>query len=58
MSTNCPTCTSHSPELHPAMQEGGEVQPCPDPWHATARIPVGFERGADGVLRRGGSDAH
>ena len=29
----CPTCTSPSPERHPAMQHGGEVQPCRDGWH-------------------------
>ena len=29
----CPTCTSPSPELHPAMQHEGEVQPCRDDWH-------------------------
>lgn len=29
----CPTCASPRPFLHPAVQEGGEVQPCPDAWH-------------------------
>ena len=29
----CPTCNSHSPALHPAVQHGGEVHICPDPWH-------------------------
>lgn len=29
----CPTCNSHQPKLHPAMQHGGEVQPCRDSWH-------------------------
>lgn len=29
----CPRCDSYSPEKHPAVQEGGEVQPCTDPWH-------------------------
>lgn len=29
----CPTCDSPQPSKHPAMQEGGEVQPCPDPFH-------------------------
>lgn len=34
---NCPTCGSHSPALHPALQaDGGEVQPCSDEWHKTA----------------------
>lgn len=33
----CPRCDSPAPGLHPAMQEGGEVQPCPDPWHNSAR---------------------
>ena len=31
---HCPRCQSPSPSMHPAMQaDGGEVQPCPHPWH-------------------------
>jgi len=37
MSDRCPRCESKSPELHPVVQCGGEVQPCPDPWHDSAR---------------------
>lgn len=33
---NCPTCDSPARHLHPAMQHGGEVQPCRDPWHTPA----------------------
>lgn len=29
----CPTCNSPSPHLHPAMNCGGEVQPCSDKFH-------------------------
>jgi hypothetical protein len=29
----CPTCDSHNPAIHPAVQLGGEVQYCSDPWH-------------------------
>lgn len=29
----CPRCDSPRPSSHPAVQEGGEVQPCPHPWH-------------------------
>lgn len=29
----CPRCGSPSPNLHPAMQCEGEVQPCPHAWH-------------------------
>lgn len=35
--THCPTCTAPSPNVHPAMNYGGEVQPCGDPWHG---VPV------------------
>lgn len=30
----CPRCGSTAPHLHPAVQEGGEVSPCPDRFHA------------------------
>ena len=29
----CPRCGSPDPEKHPAVQLGGEVQPCSDPFH-------------------------
>jgi len=29
----CPACASTEPHLHPAVQEGGEVQPCIHPFH-------------------------
>jgi hypothetical protein len=32
----CPTCQSHDPRLHPAIQWGGEVQVCTDLWHGGA----------------------
>jgi len=33
--SRCPTCDSHNPRLHPALQaDGGEVQICPDDWHS------------------------
>ena len=32
----CPTCDSPAPNLHPAMQHEGEVQPCRDPWHGAS----------------------
>lgn len=33
---HCPACDSPAPELHPAVQCGGEVQVCANPWHAPA----------------------
>lgn len=30
---NCPKCCSPSPELHPAIQCGGEVEICVDDFH-------------------------
>lgn len=29
----CPTCDSKDRTKHPAVSEGGEVQPCSDAWH-------------------------
>lgn len=29
----CPRCDSPAPNLHPAVQHEGEVQPCPHPFH-------------------------
>lgn len=31
----CETCPSRTPNLHPAVQDGGEVQLCPDVFHST-----------------------
>jgi len=33
MTMRCPTCYSPSPERHPAVQHGGEVQTCHDAFH-------------------------
>ena len=30
---HCPRCDSPQPQLHPAVQAGGEVQPCPHEFH-------------------------
>ncbi len=38
MNMRCPTCDSPHPELHPAMQWEGEVQPCRDLFHLPATI--------------------
>lgn len=31
--SKCKTCDSPRPHLHPAMNNGGEVQPCKDKFH-------------------------
>ncbi len=31
--SRCPSCLSPAQHLHPAVQVGGEVQPCIDRWH-------------------------
>lgn len=42
--TTCPTCRSPDPSRHPAVQCGGEVAICSDPFHALSRpAPVGEE---------------
>jgi hypothetical protein len=33
MTDHCQTCDSPAPHLHPAVQCGGEVQPCRDHYH-------------------------
>jgi len=32
---HCPQCNSSDPLRHPAVQHGGEVHICLDPWHVT-----------------------
>lgn len=41
---NCPTCDSPAPNLHPAVQSEGEVQPCKDPWHTPPPRQEGMTR--------------
>lgn len=31
--SNCPRCRSTAPHMHPAVQSGGEVEVCTDPFH-------------------------
>jgi flavin-dependent thymidylate synthase len=38
-SEECPTCGSHAPNMHPAIQSEGEVTHfCPDPWHNAGKM--------------------
>jgi hypothetical protein len=51
-SGHCPTCDSPSPERHPAVQFGGEVEICSDPWHHQAFVHIGTRLRPDGTLER------
>lgn len=56
----CPRCDSHSPNLHPAVQHGGEGTICPDDFHGDFRPRAGeslrdFSRRAYGTGREGKS---
>jgi len=43
----CPKCNSPAPHLHPAVQYGGEVQPCRDDYHRQATAENTPEKIAD-----------
>ena len=47
---NCPTCDSPNPSFHPAVQEGGEVQPCSDPFHPPLKESEGVKGGPIGEV--------
>jgi hypothetical protein len=50
---HCPTCESPAPAMHPAMQVGGEVQPCRDAWHCTERSPVNLREAITAAVTEG-----
>ncbi len=49
---HCPTCGSVNPKLHPAVNQGGEVQPCRDQWHTAKPEPDTLSE--EEMLRREG----
>lgn len=48
----CLTCDSPDPERHPAVQFGGEVQVCGDPWHEPIEEWVWPTVGTDSLIRQ------
>ena len=54
MTKKCPRCYSPDPRRHPAVQLGGEVQPCPDDFHRQVTAENTPERIAkvDALLER------
>lgn len=50
----CPRCASTNPRLHPAVQLGGEVHVCTDPYHkpyyGPARAGIEAQNGLNDVF--------
>ncbi len=58
MISKCPRCKSPKPEFHPAVQFGGEVTICPDPFHGKLPDNVWISSHSIDVFRDSGKKTY